>query len=132
MRGTLPFHVEERCLAAFETGASEEHSMSTQSVRPPFPRAGLAHAAAAVLVRNWWLVLLRGILGVAFGIIALVHPGSTMLSLAMLFSAWLLVDGLFAIGSAMRGHERWGFLLLQGFLSILAAGATIMSPGITL
>jgi uncharacterized membrane protein HdeD (DUF308 family) len=86
----------------------------------------------AALARNWWLVLLRGILGVVFGMVALLHPGATMLSLAILFSAYLFVDGIFAIASAFRGQEHRGAMLLHGLWSILAAIVTAMWPGITL
>jgi len=49
------------------------------------------------LVQNWWLFLLRGILGIIFGLLALIFPGPTMLSLVLLFSAYMLVDGVTGI-----------------------------------
>ncbi|MEA2977348.1 MAG: hypothetical protein QOF19_2868 [Alphaproteobacteria bacterium] len=86
------------------------------------------------LVRNWWLIALRGLLGVAFGVIALVFPGATILSLVLLFSAYMLVDGLFSLfaaGRAMVRHERWGMLLLQGLASIATAAIAFLWPSIT-
>src|SRR6266850_8364906 len=78
----------------------------------------------AILVRNWWLIALRGLIGVIFGLVALILPFATILALVLLFSAYMIVDGMFSIAAAVRAasrHERWGSLALQGIAS-LAAG----------
>jgi uncharacterized membrane protein HdeD (DUF308 family) len=85
----------------------------------------------AVLAKNWWALALRGVLGILFGLIALFLPGATMLSLALLFSAYMLVDGVFAIISAVRAaraHERWGLLLLEGILNIVVGVIAFLWP----
>lgn len=90
--------------------------------------------ANALLAKNWWAFALRGVLGIIFGLIAIVLPGVTMLSLVLVFSAYALVDGIFAIMAAvraMRQHERWGFLLLEGMVNIIAAAIAFLWPGIT-
>jgi len=90
---------------------------------------------AQTLVQNWWLFLLRGILGIIFGLIALIFPGPTMLSLVLLFSAYMLVDGIFAIVSAVRAirrkEDRWGLLIFEGLLNIAAGILAFLWPGIT-
>ncbi len=86
------------------------------------------------LSRNWWLVGLRGVLAIAFGVFTLFMPGITMLSLVAVFAAYMIIDGGFTIGSAVRAaqrHERWLLLLLQGILSIAVAIIAIMWPAIT-
>src|SRR5580698_173886 len=88
----------------------------------------------SVLERNWWAFVARGLLAVLFGVIALTMPGVTMLSLVFLFAAYALVDGVFAIVSAVRmakKGERWGLLTLEGVVDILAAIAALMLPGLT-
>jgi uncharacterized membrane protein HdeD (DUF308 family) len=94
-----------------------------------------SHPAAQTLVQNWWLFLLRGILGIIFGLLALIFPGPTMLSLVLLFSAYMLVDGIFAIVSAVRAirHEqdRWGLLVFEGLLNIATGIIAFLWPGIT-
>lgn len=88
----------------------------------------------SVLVRNWWAFVIRGVLAVLFGIMALFLPGAAMLSLVLLFSIYALVDGIFAIASAVRAaqrHERWGLLILEGVVDILAAVAAASWPGLT-
>ncbi len=89
---------------------------------------------SALLAQNWWAFAMRGVLGIIFGLIAIFLPGATMLSLVLVFSAYALVDGVFAIiaaGRAMRQHERWGYLLLEGIVNIVAAAIAFLWPGVT-
>src|ERR1700693_1344194 len=89
---------------------------------------------AQLLAQNWWAFAIRGVLGVVFGLIAIFQPGATMLSLVLVFSAYAFVDGIFAIvGSvrAARQHQRWGLLVLEGSVNIIAAAIAFLWPAIT-
>jgi uncharacterized membrane protein HdeD (DUF308 family) len=91
-------------------------------------------AMSAVLARNWWVLAIRGVLGIAVGLIALVLPAATMLALVLVFAAYMLVDGVFAIMAAVRAareHERWGLLVLEGVADIVAGVIAVVWPGIT-
>jgi len=95
---------------------------------------GTDEAMSAVLAQNWWVLALRGVLGILFGLIAFVYPGATMLSLVLVFAAYALVDGIFAIVSAVRAarkHERWGLLVAEGMANILTGIIAFVWPGIT-
>jgi uncharacterized membrane protein HdeD (DUF308 family) len=87
------------------------------------------------LIQNWWLFLLRGIFGIIFGCIALIFPGATILSLVILFSAYMLVDGVVGIMSAVRAirrkEDRWGVLIFEGLLNIAVGIAAFLWPGLT-
>ncbi len=86
------------------------------------------------LSRNWWLVVLRGVLGIAFGIITFVAPAISLAALVLLFGAYAFADGVFAIASAVRRRvttERWWVLLLEGLVGIGAGLVTLFLPGIT-
>jgi uncharacterized membrane protein HdeD (DUF308 family) len=86
------------------------------------------------LAENWWAVAIRGILGIAFGLIALLFPGATILSLVIVFAAYLLVDGIFELISAVRAarrHERWGMLTFAGIVNIVTAVLAVLWPGLT-
>jgi len=91
-------------------------------------------SASRTLVRNWWLFTLRGVVGIIFGLIALIFPGATMLSLVIVFSAYMLVDGVVGIISAVRAarqRDRWGLLAFEGLLDIAVGIAAFLWPGLT-
>lgn len=85
------------------------------------------------LARNWWLLLLRGIAGILFGLLAFAWPGITLLSLVILYGFYALIDGLFAILAAIKGgnvESRW-WLILIGILGVAAGLLTFFWPDIT-
>lgn len=88
--------------------------------------------------RMWPLMALRGTLAILFGIVALAWPGITVLALAGLFAAWMLLDGIFLLVNAFRqgrnqgGWRDWLPSLLAGLLAIGAAVVTVLFPVITL
>jgi uncharacterized membrane protein HdeD (DUF308 family) len=87
-----------------------------------------------ILARNWWLIALRGFTGVIFGLCALILPFATLLALVLLFSAYMIVDGIFSIAAAIRAarrHDRWGSLALQGVASLAAGVIAFFLPGAT-
>jgi uncharacterized membrane protein HdeD (DUF308 family) len=85
------------------------------------------------LTRNWWVVVLRGVLAILFGLLAFFMPGITLAALVLLFGAWALVDGVFAIVSATRRQagQPWWALVIKGVAGIGAGIITIFWPGIT-
>jgi uncharacterized membrane protein HdeD (DUF308 family) len=71
--------------------------------------------------KYWWVVLLRGILAILFGILLFVMPGLTVASLVIVFGAYALVDGLFAIFYSISGRntdKEWGMHLIEGILGV--------------
>jgi uncharacterized membrane protein HdeD (DUF308 family) len=101
---------------------------------PSSPETAKTEGMNAVLARNWWAVALRGLFAILFGFIAFLMPGATILALVLVFSAYMLADGVLGIVSAVRAarrNERWGLLVFQGIASILAGIAALLWPGIT-
>jgi uncharacterized membrane protein HdeD (DUF308 family) len=87
-----------------------------------------------VLVRNWWAFVIRGVLAIGFGLIAIFLPGVTLLSLVLVFAAYAAADGVFGIIAAIRAAragERWIWLTLEGLVNIAAAVVAVMMPGLT-
>jgi uncharacterized membrane protein HdeD (DUF308 family) len=86
---------------------------------------------SAVLAQNWWALALRGVCAILFGVIALVVPGAVLITLALFFAAYLLVDGILAIVAAVRAaqrHERWGMLLAEGVVDIAVGVIAFVFP----
>lgn len=83
------------------------------------------------LTLGWKMLLVRGVLGIIFGILAIVWPISTAIALALLWGFWALVDGIGSIAQAFqpesRGSRLW--LILLGVIALLAAFFAITSPG---
>jgi uncharacterized membrane protein HdeD (DUF308 family) len=116
----------------------QEHIMSTTSASNPSSpdmSAASLEPLNAILAQNWWVVALRGVLGIVFGLIAFFFPGPTMLSFVLVFATYALVDGVFAIVAAIRAarrRDRWGFLTFEGIVNIAAAILAVLWPGLTL
>jgi uncharacterized membrane protein HdeD (DUF308 family) len=86
-----------------------------------------------LLARHWWVLLVRGLAAIGFGILAFVWPGVTLASLVIVFGAYALVDGVFAIVGAIRGGGRqpWWLLVLEGLVGIGIGVLTLVAPGVT-
>src|SRR5437899_7719595 len=85
------------------------------------------------LKRHWWVLVMRGICGIVFGVIALAYPGLALATLVLLFGAWVLIDGVFRIVGATAGRASdpdWGFHLIIGILGVLVGFLTFLAPGI--
>jgi uncharacterized membrane protein HdeD (DUF308 family) len=92
-------------------------------------------AMSNLLAQNWWAIALRGVFAIVFGIIALLMPGTALLAFVLLFAAYMLVDGVFAIIAGVRAakrHERWGWLVFEGILDFIAGGIAVVWPLITI
>ena len=82
---------------------------------------------------NWWALLIRGAAAVLFGLAALLWPGPTLFVLVILYGAFVLVDGAFALVAGVRaggGSRRW-LLLAEGVIAVLAGLAVLAWPGIS-
>jgi uncharacterized membrane protein HdeD (DUF308 family) len=84
-----------------------------------------------LLARYWWVLALRGVLAVLFGLFAFFVPGITLLSLVLLFGAYVLLDGIFDLVAATRSPSHHWALVLEGIVGIIAGILTFFWPGIT-
>lgn len=83
------------------------------------------------LARWWWTFILRGILAVAFGILAFLAPPLGIGVLVGLFAAWALIDGATNLweGIQRRARDRsWWLSVLEGIVSILAGVLALLFP----
>jgi uncharacterized membrane protein HdeD (DUF308 family) len=86
------------------------------------------------LSRNWWVLLIRGILAVIFGVLTLANPAVTLAVLVMFFGAYYLVDGAFSIIASLtapKGYRGWVWLLIGGIAGVIIGLLTFVMPGVT-
>jgi uncharacterized membrane protein HdeD (DUF308 family) len=89
---------------------------------------------ADLLARHWWVLALRGLAGVIFGVLTFLWPGITLFVLVVLFGAYALVNGIFSFmlaAKAPKGYPNFGSLILAGIFGVLAGLITFFWPGIT-
>jgi uncharacterized membrane protein HdeD (DUF308 family) len=85
------------------------------------------------LTRNWWLLVLRGVLAIFFGLAAFFMPGLAWLSLIVLFGTYAILDGAFAMMSGLissRFSPRWWVFLVEGLVSVAAGAIALIRPDI--
>jgi uncharacterized membrane protein HdeD (DUF308 family) len=88
----------------------------------------------SVLSKYWWAFIIRGVVAILFGLAAWFWPGLTLTALIIVFGAYALVDGIFAVvaGIASYGEKRrWWAEVLVGIVSIVAGIVTWVWPGLT-
>ncbi|TMC19806.1 MAG: HdeD family acid-resistance protein [Chloroflexi bacterium] len=90
--------------------------------------------SAQVVLQNWWMLVVRGVLALIFGLIALFFPKILLLVFIVVFAVYAIIDGIFAVIVALRERQswkRWGWVLAEGMLSILAGIFALVFPGLT-
>lgn len=80
---------------------------------------------------NWWAVLLRGLLGMAFGVAAFFAPKLALATAIAIFGAFALVDGVFLLVAGVRTRtetSKWWLLAIQGLLGIIMGVVAFFYP----
>src|SRR5258705_292769 len=103
---------------------------TTREMTAPLPGRPILHA----LAKCWWLLLLRGIAAILFGVLAFVWPGLTLVTLVLLYGAFALVDGVVSLIAAFTGSPKpaptW-WLIVVGLLGIAAGIVIFVWPGMS-
>ena len=84
------------------------------------------------ITSHWWVYLLRGILALAAGLLALVYPGAAILAVTLIFGAYAFIDGILAVTAAVRmnhADHNWIWLLVEGVLGIAVGIYVVIFPG---
>jgi uncharacterized membrane protein HdeD (DUF308 family) len=80
--------------------------------------------------RDWWLIAIRGIAAILFGLAAFVWPGLTLELLVLLFAAYVLIDGVLSIVAFVRRPGQPPSMLVGGIVSIAAGVVALIFPGL--
>ncbi|HCY62160.1 MAG TPA: hypothetical protein DHV59_04880 [Oxalobacteraceae bacterium] len=86
------------------------------------------------LLRSWWVLALRGVVAILFGVVTLYWPQLTLLVLVSLFAAYAIFTGVVSVAGAIRNHshdDHWWLFLIIGLVGIGAGAITIIHPAIT-
>jgi uncharacterized membrane protein HdeD (DUF308 family) len=83
------------------------------------------------LIRNWWIPVVRGVLGILFGLLVFAYPQTAVTVFVYLFGAYMLVDGIAALTFAFDINRGRGWLILSGIAGIAAGILTFMYPSAT-
>ena len=88
---------------------------------------------AELLRRHWWLLALRGLAAVLFGILAFAWPRLTIFWLVCFFGAYALINGILSFVLAAKAPKGSGIvgLVLGGLLSVAAGLVTFFWPALT-
>jgi uncharacterized membrane protein HdeD (DUF308 family) len=101
---------------------------------PPAGSAGPDNAMQQLLSRCWWALALRGALALLLGLLALIWPGATLLTLVALFAAYALIGGGVTLVGALqnrRSDRGWWMMLALGIVSVVAGVIALVQPGLT-
>lgn len=88
----------------------------------------------AQLRRNWGWIALRGVVGIIFGLLAIIAPLATVWALAVMWGIFALADGVSAFMTGWHLHQtgnRWWPYLIFGFIGLGAGVVTLFWPAIT-
>jgi uncharacterized membrane protein HdeD (DUF308 family) len=83
------------------------------------------------LTRNWWLPVLRGVLGILFGLLVFAYTSTAIQVFVYLFGAYALIDGVIALALAFDVNRGRGWLILSGIAGIGAGILTFIYPSAT-
>ncbi len=85
------------------------------------------------LFKNWWMLLISGILFTIFGILCIASPGLGLLSTGMFIGIIMLIAGITITSFALTftGHEGWGWRLVEGLIDIFFGIILLWNPGVT-
>src|ERR1700745_3030607 len=100
----------------------------THVASPPVPGLML-HA----LAKHWWVLLLRGICAILFGVLTFAWPGITALVLLLFIAGWAIATGILQIVGAIRLRkeiENEWLLIASGVLSVIFGLILVVQPGI--
>lgn len=97
--------------------------------------ANILENLGSILSRNWWLMLLRGIVAIGFGVLIFAKPQISVQVLVYFFGIYVLVEGILGVAVAIQAAhseiDSWGLLLLWGLLGIAVGILAFLRPDIT-
>ncbi|HYB53792.1 MAG TPA: HdeD family acid-resistance protein [Thermoanaerobaculia bacterium] len=82
--------------------------------------------------RDWWVLLLQGLLGIAVGLLTFRNPAITAISILWYLAFWSIVTGVIEFVTAFRLRKEIhgeGWLMLAGAAAVVFGLLLIARPG---
>ncbi|MFP4563587.1 MAG: HdeD family acid-resistance protein [Spirochaetia bacterium] len=82
----------------------------------------------------WWIILLRGVVILALGVLATFWPSQTFIVLVQILGVYFLLDGLFILFMSVgnRKHDvRWKGTLIRGLITFIIGAVVVFLPTFT-
>lgn len=89
---------------------------------------------STLLHRTWWVLLLRGLVAIAFSVLTFAQPGVSLVALMLTFGVFTFADGVLGMYAAIRGRglsDHWWVLLLWGLVGVVVGVLTVVAPAVT-
>jgi len=118
--GSLLFEAREQ--------QSAEHE---ERARPDDSTDARRRFSLPVLAESWWVLALRGLVVVIFGLLIAVRPGKEDPSSFLGYGLLLIADGVLA-NMAIRGAGRRSLLRIQSRIGVLAGVVILIAAGLLL
>ena len=83
------------------------------------------------LIRNWWIPVVRGVVGILFGLLVFAYTSTAIQVFVYLFGAYALLDGIVALAMSFDVSRGRGWLILSGIAGIAAGILTFLYPSAT-
>jgi uncharacterized membrane protein HdeD (DUF308 family) len=83
---------------------------------------------------RWWMVLLHGVIAVAFGVAAFMYPKLSLFYIVLSVAFWMLIASLaqFALAGVQKAlGASWAWAALGGILTLVLAVAAVAYPWVT-
>lgn len=85
------------------------------------------------LQKSWWLIAVRGVLAILFGLLALLSPMIVIFSLITFFSFFVILSGVFIITLAFLGEgNHKGLRIVEGLIFIATGAVILINPAAAL
>lgn len=95
----------------------------------------MAQSAVLIDSNNWWLLLIKGIVGILFGLVAVTQPAITLVSLSFFFALFLVIGGTVDLVTSImtrESDELWWLKLLVGLFELGVGVYLFQRPGLAL
>ncbi|MGW0040244.1 HdeD family acid-resistance protein [Rhodococcus sp. NPDC003348] len=98
------------------------------------PTVGTNEAILRIAKDVWWVLLVRGVVAIAFGIVALVWPHATVKVLIVVVGIFWIVDGIVSAIRAIQARKvvlSWVWWLAGALVSVVAGVVLFVWPDLT-